>query len=118
MSTNAAQKKPVITDWHPADIVAGLRKIGWSLQQLALEHGYAGRSALSKALAEPYPKAEAIIAETLGVEPKEIWPSRYNADGTPNRARGMKPRRPDHIRVVSKATTGGRSGNLQSKRGE
>lgn len=29
------------------------------------------------ALARPWPKGEMIIAETIGVDPKEIWPSRY-----------------------------------------
>lgn len=116
MSTVTAQKKPVIADWHPADVVAALRKKGWSLQQLAKEHGYAGRSALSKALAEPYPKAEAIIAETLGVAPQTIWPTRYNPDGTSNRTRGTKPMRPDHLRSVDKATTPARAGNLQNGR--
>jgi Ner family transcriptional regulator len=118
MSTSSAQKKPVIQDWHPADIVAGLHKKGWSLQQLAKQNGYAGRSALSKALSDPYPKAEAIIAKELGVEPQEIWPSRYNTDGTSNRTRGMKPRRPDHIRIVPKATTAVRGGNPQNRSGQ
>jgi Ner family transcriptional regulator len=116
MSISTAQKKPVIQDWHPADVVAALRKKGWSLQQLALHHGYAGRTSLSSALAAPYPKAEAIVAEALGVAPQEIWPSRYNADGTPNRKRGSKPMRPDHIRNMDKATTPVRAGNLQNGR--
>lgn len=119
MSTATAQKKPAIEpvkDWHPADVVAALRKAGWSLQQLALHHGYAGRTALSKALKDPYPKAEAIIAEALDQEPREIWPTRYNADGTSNRTRGTKPMRPDHIRAVSKATTVQQARNLQANR--
>src|SRR6185437_13455472 len=102
MSTATAQKKPVLVDWHAADIVAALRKKGWSLQQLALFHRYASRTSLAKALAQPYPKAEQIIAEVLGIAPREIWPTRYNVDGTPNRTRGMKPMRPQHIRIVSK----------------
>lgn len=118
MSTATAQKKPVVTDWHPADIVAALRKKGWSLQQLALFHGYASRTSLAKALAQPYPKAEQIIAEALAVEAREIWPTRYNTDGTTNRTRGMKPMRPEHIRIVSKATTTGRGGNPQHRRGQ
>lgn len=114
MSTSTAQKKPVVIDWHAADIVAALRKKGWSLQQLALFHGYASRTSLAKALAQPYPKAEQLIAEALGIKPQVIWPTRYNADGTSNRARGMKPMRPEHIRIVSKATTVARSGNPQN----
>lgn len=117
MSTTTAQKKPVIKDWHPADIIAGLRKAGWSLQQLALHHGYAGRTALAKALVEPYPKAEGIIAEALGIDATTIWPTRYNPDGTSNRTRGMKPRRPDHIRVVPKTTSATRGGNPQNRQG-
>lgn len=116
MSSTTAQKKPVVQDWHPADVVAALRKKGWSLQQLAKENGYAGRSALSSALAQPYPKAEAIIAKALDLAPQEIWPTRYNADGTSNRTRGTKPMRPDHLRSVDKATTAKRGGNLQTER--
>lgn len=116
MSSSTAQKKPVVQDWHPADVVAALRKKGWSLQQLAKEHGYAGRSALSSALSQPYPKAEAIIAKALGFAPQEIWPTRYNADGTSNRTRGTKPMRPDQLRSVDKATTPVRTGNLQNAR--
>lgn len=118
MSTATAQKKPVVIDWHAADVVAALRKKGWSLQQLALFHGYASRTSLAKALATPYPKAEQIIAEALGIQPREIWPTRYNADGTTNRTRGMKPMRPEHIRIVSKATTTGRGGNPQNRHGQ
>lgn len=117
MSTATAQKKPVVKDWHSADIIAALRKKNWSLQQLALFHGYKGRTSLSKALVEPYPKAEQIIAEALGIEAREIWPTRYNTDGTSNRTRGMKPMRPAHIRIVPKATTAAHGGNPQKQRG-
>lgn len=116
MSNTTAQKKPASQDWHPADVIAALRKKGWSLQQLALHHGYSGRSALSSALAAPYPKAEAIIAMTLGMEPREIWPTRYNSDGTSNRTRGTKPMRPSHVRNVDKAITPARADNLQNTR--
>ncbi|WP_133822808.1 helix-turn-helix domain-containing protein [Rahnella sp. BIGb0236] len=40
----------VSKDWHTADI---------------------------NALARPWPKGEMIIAKTIGIEAKEIWPSRY-----------------------------------------
>ena len=46
-------------DWHPADIVAGLRKRGTSLTR-------------------PWPKGELIIATALETQPWVIWPSRYH----------------------------------------
>ena len=94
MTPTANPKKPASKDWHPADVIAAIRKKGWSLQQLAFAHGYGARTALAKALHQPYPKAEAIIAGTLGVPPQTIWPSRYNPDGTTNRTGGARPLRP------------------------
>lgn len=87
------QKKPVAQDWHPADVIAALRKIGWSVSQLSLTHGLS-RHTLGKALQFPYPKGERLIANALGVQPQKIWPSRYTADGQTNRTRGRKPMRP------------------------
>lgn len=85
MSNPTAQKKPVVQDWHPADVIAALRKLNWSLRQLAFHHGLNGKT-LNVALTKPYPRAESIIADVLGLPPKAIWPSRYNADGTSNRS--------------------------------
>jgi Ner family transcriptional regulator len=73
-------------DWHPADIVAALHKRGVSLRQLAKKAGY--RSAcLGHALHLPWPKAERLIANEIGVKPHEVWPSRYRIDGSPLRER-------------------------------
>lgn len=63
-------------DWHPADIVAALRKSGWSLRRLSAAHEY-HPTTLKHALAKPYPKAERIIAAAIGHAPGDIWPSRY-----------------------------------------
>ncbi|WP_449246482.1 helix-turn-helix domain-containing protein [Desulfarculus baarsii] len=63
-------------DWHKADIKAALEKAGWSLRRLAARHGYTG-AALVKALRQPYPNAERIIAGALGLRPEDIWPRRY-----------------------------------------
>ncbi|PZE13185.1 nucleotide excision repair protein [Pseudomonas sp. 57B-090624] len=35
----------------------------------------------------PYPRIERAIAAKLGVKPIELWPERWNADGTPSRKR-------------------------------
>lgn len=98
MTTPKTQKKgTTLHDWHPADVVASLRKAGWSLQQLAFHHGYTCRQGFSHALHNPYPKVEALIAEALNTSPTVIWPSRYGQDGKPNRTVGPKPLRPAGI---------------------
>ncbi|MCA6219617.1 helix-turn-helix domain-containing protein [Photorhabdus antumapuensis] len=63
-------------DWHPADIIAGLKKRGTSLAAISREAGLAS-STLSNALHRPWPKGERLIAAALNCEPCEIWPSRY-----------------------------------------
>jgi len=68
-----------LQDWHRADIVAALRKSGWSLRQLARHHGYASPTTLTHALDRPWPKGERLIAEALDRDPAEIWPSRYSS---------------------------------------
>lgn len=80
-------KKPAITSWHPAYIIYQLRLKGMSLHRLSRQNGYA-RDSLQLALRQPWPKAEKIIAEFLGVSPQEIWPSRYDERGESNRRRG------------------------------
>ena len=66
------------SDWHRADIVAALHKRGWSLRRLSEARGYQPGT-LSLALRKPWPKAERIIADAIGVRPEEIWPSRYTS---------------------------------------
>ncbi|MFW0766376.1 helix-turn-helix domain-containing protein [Trabulsiella odontotermitis] len=67
-------------DWHPADIIAGLRKKGTSLAALSRSAGLSS-STLANALTRPWPKDEYLIAEALGMHPSTIWPSRYYKDG-------------------------------------
>ena len=82
MSKPSAAKQVGPQDWHRADIVAALRKAGWSLRRLAAHHGYAAPTTLTHALARPWPKGERLIAEAIGVDPAEIWPSRYRCERT------------------------------------
>ena len=68
-------------DWHPADILAAIRKKGSTLTALSRESGL-GSSTLSNTLSRRWPKGEMIIAQMIGVPAWEIWPSRYyNAKG-------------------------------------
>lgn len=64
------------TDLHRADIIAALKKKGISMSALSRDNGLASTT-LANALERPWPKGERIIAEALGMQPCEIWPSRY-----------------------------------------
>lgn len=75
MHTNESQKKQP-SDWHDADIIAGLKKAGTNMSALSVANGYT-RNGLRNALYRKYPKAERIIAGAIGVNPEDIWPSRY-----------------------------------------
>lgn len=112
MTTNSLQKKPAAQDWHPSDVKAALEKAEWSLRQLGFYNGYTGDSSLSEVFRRPWPKAERIIAKAIGHKPEEIWPSRYDSAGKPNRLRGRAPKRPAHI-SAAKATTASARRNPQ-----
>ncbi|EOA1825146.1 helix-turn-helix domain-containing protein [Lonsdalea quercina] len=69
-------------DWHPADIIAALRKKGTTLAALSRSVGLSS-STLANVLSRPWPKGEWIVATALDVHPAEIWPSRYfDSSGT------------------------------------
>lgn len=70
------QKNSCVCDWHPADIVAAVKKTGTTMTKLSRAHGLAGNT-LQNALRQPWPKGEKIIAEAISVPPEEIWPTRY-----------------------------------------
>ena len=55
-------------DWHPADIIAGLRKKGTSLAAESRRNGLSS-STLANALTRPWPKGELIIANALDIRP-------------------------------------------------
>jgi Ner family transcriptional regulator len=69
-------QKNIAGDWHRADIVAELKKKGWSLAALSRQAGLSPNT-LKTALATPYLKGEKIIAAAIGVPAERIWPSRY-----------------------------------------
>lgn len=69
-------------DWHRADIIAAIRKQGSTLSAVARDHGLASNT-LQNALRVSWPKGERIIAEAIGIEAAEIWPSRYSHPNKP-----------------------------------
>lgn len=67
---------------HPEDIKAAIRKAGSTLTALADANGVR-KQTLSLALqARVSSRAERVIADFLGMHPMNIWPSRYDRNGT------------------------------------
>ncbi|WP_426111254.1 helix-turn-helix domain-containing protein [Pseudomonas sp. DSP3-2-2] len=63
-----------------------LRVRGTNLAELAREHKLNER-AIRNAKLRPYPRVERAIALALGLKPIQLWPERWNVDGTPIRQR-------------------------------
>ena len=82
-------KKTSQKDWHPADIVAALHKRGYTLRDVAKEHGLADSTSLSRAMIISAPAGERRLAEAAGVPVQTMFPSRYYPDGT-SRPRGIR----------------------------
>ncbi|WP_338412498.1 helix-turn-helix domain-containing protein [Psychrobacter raelei] len=64
-------------DWDRNDVVYALRKAGTNMAALSKKH-YDNRSTLNNVFRGHYPRGEQIVAKALGLEPKDIWPSRYS----------------------------------------
>jgi Ner family transcriptional regulator len=75
---------PVAADWHPADVLAALKKRGHTLAGLSVTNGY-HPTAAGKALKQSWPALERLLADAIGVPQQQIWPSRYDSAGNPRR---------------------------------
>lgn len=70
---------------HPADILAALKKRGFSLTSLAEKKGKSG-SYLRVALAcKPHPAAFVILARAIGMRPHKMRPSMFDKQDRPIR---------------------------------
>jgi len=69
-------------DWHHEEVKAQIRKRGITMKNLSEIHGYK-EDACRRAIKQPWPAVERIIADFLGLKPQAIWPSRYDAAGRP-----------------------------------
>ena len=78
-----------LSGWHPEKVKAEVRMRGRTLSQLARDHGFCP-SYLRNVLIRPLYRGEQIISRFLGVPAKQIWPSRYNPDGSP-KSRNAQP---------------------------
>jgi Ner family transcriptional regulator len=76
---------------------------GCTLAQLAIRNGLSG-GYCHQALWKPYPAAEQMIADAIGLPPQAIWPERYGRDGRPNR--GRRPRKVKDSASVQEMQTG------------
>lgn len=78
-----------MSDWHPEDIKAALRKRGMTLAALARTAGFS-KQVLSMCLGgRASERGDKIIAKALGLKPHQIWPSRYRANGERLRFRAL-----------------------------
>ena len=73
------------------DIKASIRKRGWTLEGLSSHWGYCS-NAISVTLGRPWPAVEERIALFLRKSPSQIWPDRYEQDGTPKGRRAKSHR--------------------------
>lgn len=79
----APVKKTSPADWHPAQVLAALHMRGITYRELARRRNVSSTTGYSRATIDAmYPGYERQIAEALDLHPKDIWPTRYNADGT------------------------------------
>lgn len=63
-----------------------LRANGTSLAKLSRELGVSD-TAVKNAKRTAYPRMERAIASALGLKPIDLWPERWNANGSPQRIR-------------------------------
>nr|DAS94180.1 MAG TPA: putative transcriptional regulator [Caudoviricetes sp.] len=68
--------KKTAENWHRADILAELKKRGWTLRSLA-EEGNVSYSTLKTVFDKSYPKMERLVANAIGVAPEVIWAARF-----------------------------------------
>lgn len=82
------------TNMHAEDVKAKVRKTGISLAKLARNNKLSD-SAVRKALYEPIPRGNAVIAKHLGKKLHELWPEWFDGNGyrisTPKDSRSERP---------------------------
>lgn len=74
-----------------------LRTKGTSLAKLSRELGVSD-TAVKNAKRTAYPRMERAIAKALGLKPIDLWPERWNLNGTPHR---IRPQRAEHNATYS-----------------
>ena len=75
--------------WTPVQIKCAVLLKGKTLASLSLKAGLCA-DACSKAIRVPFPSAEEAIAEFLSIPACELWPDRFNDDGSRKTSRPFK----------------------------
>lgn len=70
-----------MSDMHPEDIKAELRKRGYTLTEVARRAGVTKQTIAMSLRGRVSARAETAVAECLGRDARAIWPSRYRSDG-------------------------------------
>lgn len=88
-----------------------LRVRGTNFAELARTNGLNER-AIRNAKHRPYPRVERAIAQALGLQPVQLWPERWNSNGSPLRQR---PNRAETNSVYPKHTENSPVGHSKTK---
>lgn len=69
----------------PPDLVKKLIiASGITLSELGIQNGFS-HAAVSIALRKRSPYVQEVIARQIGIRPQDVWPSRYDENGSPMR---------------------------------
>lgn len=86
-------------DLSPLEVKKLILDTGITLSGLGKQHGFS-QAAVSLALKVKSPFVQEVIAKRLGMRPQDIWPSRYDANGSPIRFDPRGRRLAQHISDV------------------
>jgi Ner family transcriptional regulator len=84
---------------------------GRSMAQVAKDADV-DRRTLYQTFLRPYPRMEKIIAKAVGLEPRDLFPERYDADGLPCRRMG---RRKKSTAKTANSSSRRDAGNVKAK---
>ena len=71
-------------DLSPLEVKQLILDTGITLSQLGIQSGFS-HAAVSIVLKKRQPFVQAAVAKHLGMRPQDIWPSRYDENGSPVR---------------------------------
>ena len=92
-------------------VIYHIKLKGLTLAEIARRNGV-GRQCAQRALSQPYPKYERLIAQALGLKVQSLFPDRYDRDGTPRKYGQKRPRACDS--ETSKNSTPRNRRNIES----
>lgn len=71
-------------DMSPEEVKKLIMDTGITLSELGIQNGFSG-AAVSITLKKRQPYVQNVIAKRLNMRPQDIWPSRYDENGSPVR---------------------------------